>query len=53
MSLANEYVGVVKSIRGLTVEVQIVGVKPEINELLTIEGFPKIFSIFAGLASLN
>ena len=43
MSLANEYVGVVKSIRGLTVEVQIVGVKPEINELLTIEGFPKIF----------
>ena len=43
MSLANEYVGVVKSIRGLTVEVQIVGVKPEINELLTIENLPKVF----------
>lgn len=43
MSLANEYVGVVKSIRGLTVEVQIVGVKPEIDELLTIADQPHVF----------
>lgn len=43
MSLANEYVGIIKSIRGLTVEVQIVGAKPEIDELLTIEGQPHIF----------
>jgi len=37
------YIGVIKSLRGLTVEVQIIGEKPETKELLSIEGHPDIF----------
>lgn len=39
----NEYVGVIVSLRGLTVEVQILGTKPTIKELLTIPDYPNIF----------
>lgn len=38
-----EYVGVIHSLRGLTVEVQIVGEHPEAKELLTVEGHPEVF----------
>lgn len=37
------YVGVIKSLRGLTVEVEIIGEKPEVRELLDIEGHPDVF----------
>ncbi len=39
----NEYVGVIVSLRGLTVEVQILGTKPEIKELLSIPEYPEAF----------
>jgi F-type H+-transporting ATPase subunit beta len=38
-----EYVGVIVSLRGLTVEVQILGDKPEAKELLTIPDYPNVF----------
>lgn len=38
-----EYVGVIVSLRGLTVEVQILGTKPEAKELLTIPEHPNVF----------
>lgn len=38
-----DYVGVIKTIRGLTVEVDIVGLRPETKELLAVEGHPDIF----------
>lgn len=38
-----DYVGVIKTIRGLTVEVDIVGVRPEAKELLAVEDHPDIF----------
>lgn len=38
-----EYVGVIHSLRGLTVEVQIVGEHPEAKELLIVEGHPEVF----------
>ena len=38
-----EYVGVIVSLRGLTVEVQILGTKPEAKELLTIPDHPNVF----------
>jgi F-type H+-transporting ATPase subunit beta len=41
--VAGEYVGVIKSLRGLMVEVQILETKPEEKELLTVEGYPEIF----------
>lgn len=37
------YIGVIKSLRGLTVEVQIIGEKPDTRELLLVEGHPEIF----------
>ncbi|MFZ1812339.1 MAG: F0F1 ATP synthase subunit beta [Candidatus Saccharimonadales bacterium] len=39
----NEYVGVITTLRGLTVEVQIVGEKPEVKELLLVDGHPEVF----------
>jgi F-type H+-transporting ATPase subunit beta len=39
----NEYVGIITTIRGLTVEVQIVGAHPDSKELLSVEGHPEIF----------
>lgn len=39
----NDFVGVITTIRGLTVEAEIVGVRPETKELLAVEGFPGVF----------
>jgi len=41
--ILNEYVGVITSLRGLTVEVRVLGAKPDIKELLTVEGYPEVF----------
>lgn len=38
-----EYVGIIQGMRGLTVEVQILGELPEVKELLHVEGYPEIF----------
>ena len=38
-----EYVGIVTTIRGLTVEVQLVSARPDVKELLMIEGHPEVF----------
>ena len=40
---AAEKTGVIRSLRGLMVEVEILGVKPVEKELLTVEGYPNIF----------
>jgi len=37
------FVGVIQSLRGLTVEVQILGEQPEAKELLSIDGYPEVF----------
>ncbi len=42
-AVANDYVGVITALRGLTVEVQIVGAKPDVKELLGVEGYPDVF----------
>ena len=39
----NEYVGVIQTLKGLMVEVQILGERPSEKELLTVEGHPEIF----------
>ena len=41
--ILNEYVGLITSLRGLTVEVRILGAKPEVKELLAVEGHPEVF----------
>lgn len=41
--ILNEYVGIITTLRGLTVEVRILGAKPDIKELLTVEGYPEVF----------
>lgn len=41
--ITNEYVGIITTLRGLTVEVQIVGARPENKELLSVEGYPEVF----------
>ncbi len=38
-----EYVGTIATIRGLTVEILMVGEKPETKELLSMEGHPEVF----------
>lgn len=38
-----EYVGVIKSLRGLMVEVEILGEQPDAKELLVVEGYPEVF----------
>ena len=38
-----EHIGIVKALRGLMVEVQLLGQWPEEKELLTVEGYPEIF----------
>ena len=35
--------GVIASLRGLTVEVQLTGERPETKELLAVEGHPEVF----------
>lgn len=42
-SAPGAYVGVIKSLRGLTVEIQIIGEKPDAKELLFVEGHPDVF----------
>ncbi len=41
--VTNEYVGEITSLKGLVVEVQLLGDKPELKELLIVEGHPEIF----------
>jgi F-type H+-transporting ATPase subunit beta len=36
-------IGIVQSIRGLMVEVQIIGERPDTKELLIVEGYPEVF----------
>ena len=36
-------VGTIQGLRGLTVEVELLGEQPDIKELLTVEGFPGVF----------
>jgi len=38
-----ERVGTIQSLRGLMVEVQLLGERPEAKELLAVEGFPEVF----------
>lgn len=38
-----EHVGVISALKGLTVEVQILGEQPEIKELLAVAGHPEVF----------
>jgi F-type H+-transporting ATPase subunit beta len=38
-----EYVGVIQSLRGLMVEVEILGEQPDAKELLSVEGYPEVF----------
>lgn len=48
---ANEYVGIIRSMRGLMVEVEVLGKWPEEKELLLVEGCPDVFlevSFFQG-----
>ena len=40
---ANEYVGVITTLRGLTVEVQLIGERPDVKELLLVDGHPEVF----------
>ncbi len=40
---AGKYVGVIESLRGLLVEVQVAGELPEAKELLAVEGQPDVF----------
>jgi F-type H+-transporting ATPase subunit beta len=40
---AGEYVGVIQSLKGLMVEVTILGERPEEKELLAVEGYPEVF----------
>jgi len=40
---SGEKVGVIQSLRGLMVEVQIQGERPQAKELLTVEGYPEVF----------
>lgn len=40
---ATESVGIISSLRGLMVEVQILGERPDVKELLAVEGHPEVF----------
>lgn len=42
-SIANAHVGVIESLHGLMVEVQILGEQPEIKELLIVDDYPEVF----------
>jgi F-type H+-transporting ATPase subunit beta len=42
-AMAHEKVGVITSLKGLTVEIQIIGERPDIKELLAVEGHPEVF----------
>lgn len=38
-----EFVGTIKSLRGLMVEIQVIGERPDEKELLAVEGHPEVF----------
>lgn len=40
---AHEYVGIITTLRGLTVEVQLVSARPDVKELLLVEDHPEVF----------
>jgi F-type H+-transporting ATPase subunit beta len=40
---ASGHVGIISALRGLMVEVEVLGEQPEEKELLTVEGFPDVF----------
>jgi F-type H+-transporting ATPase subunit beta len=40
---AQDYIGVVSSLRGIMVEVQLLGERPDVKELLAVEGHPEVF----------
>lgn len=42
-SPTNAYVGVIQSLRGLMVEVQLLGEQPDVKELLIVEDHPEVF----------
>lgn len=51
MNPTGEYIGIIQSLRGLMVGVQILGNWPEEKELLVVEGYPEVFlevSFFQG-----
>lgn len=39
----DDYVGIITTLRGLTVEVQLVGARPEVKELLSVPEHPEVF----------
>ncbi|NCU30437.1 hypothetical protein EOL73_01510 [Candidatus Saccharibacteria bacterium] len=39
----NSFVGIITSLRGLTVEVQLIGDRPDTKELLTVPEYPEVF----------
>ncbi len=41
--VTDEFVGIITTLRGLTVEVQILGKRPDAKELLAVEGHPEVF----------
>lgn len=43
VTTTHESVGVVHSLRGLMVEVQLLGDRPDVKELLAVEGHPEVF----------
>jgi F-type H+-transporting ATPase subunit beta len=42
-AMTHEKVGIISSLKGLTVEVQVIGERPDIKELLALEGHPEVF----------
>lgn len=42
-TLTGAVVGAIQAMRGLTIEVQILGEQPDVKELLTVEGQPEVF----------
>lgn len=38
-----DYIGIVSSLRGIMVEVQLLGERPDVKELLAVEGHPEVF----------
>jgi len=43
VKIAGSEVGVIKSLRGLMVEIQITGERPDVKELLIVENHPEVF----------
>lgn len=41
--VSGAYVGTIQSLRGIMVEVEILGEQPDVKELLLVEGYPEVF----------